>query len=76
MILGAFAPQSSAIETGATYTRKGAGALVETAQVLEVASDKMGIPHVRYQLAVQRGAGKPTVETRTLSLEAFSNRFR
>ena len=76
MILSAFAQTSSGIEAGATYRRKGTGAFVETARVIEVSPDKMGIPHVRYQLWVQRGAGKPSVETRTLSLEAFSTRFR
>lgn len=76
MILSAFVPQGQQIEAGATYTRQGTGAFMETAEVLDVAPDKMGIPHVRYQLLVQRGVSKPTVETRTLSLEAFLGRFR
>ncbi|MFA4846532.1 MAG: hypothetical protein WC654_08340 [Patescibacteria group bacterium] len=76
MILGALTHQSSPIEVGASYRRFGTGAFVETAHVLEVASDKLGIPHVRFQLQVTRGAGRPTVETRTLALEAFQNRFR
>lgn len=75
MILGAFTPQGSSVEAGTTYKRKGVGALIEVAKVLEVAPDKMGIPHVRYQLSVQRGASNPTVETRTLSIEAFLARF-
>lgn len=76
MILSAFALQGQQIEAGAVYKRQGTGACVEKAEVLEVAPDKMGIPHVRYQLLVQRGVSQPTIETRTLSLEAFLSRFR
>ncbi len=76
MILGALAQFSSPVEVGACYRRVGTGAFVETAQVMDVAPDKMGIPHVRFQLHVTRGAGQPTLETRTLALEAFQSRFR
>ncbi|MFA6280630.1 MAG: hypothetical protein WC612_07590 [Bdellovibrionales bacterium] len=77
MILGALTGYNNApIEVGASYRREGTGAFVETAEVLEVAADKMGIPHVRFQLQVTRGAGRPAVETRTLALEAFQTRFR
>jgi len=76
MILGALTSHLSPIEVGASYRRVGTGAFVEIAHVLEVAEDKMGIPHVRFQLQVARGAGRPTVETRTLALEAFQSRFK
>lgn len=77
MILGALTSHlSSPIEVGASYRRVGAGAFVEIAHVLEVAEDKMGIPHVRFQLQVARGVGRPSVETRTLALEAFQSRFK
>ncbi|MGE4350661.1 MAG: hypothetical protein AB7E52_00555 [Bdellovibrionales bacterium] len=76
MILGALTSHATPVEVGASYRRVGSGAFVETAYVLEVASDKLGIPHVRFQLQVARGACRPTVETRTLSLEAFQSRFR
>ena len=76
MILGALTNQVSPVEVGASYRRTGAGAFVETARVLEVAPDKLGIPHVRFQLQVVRGACRPSIETRTLSLEAFQSRFK
>ena len=76
MILGALKNYTSPVEVGAAYRRMGAGSLVETAYVLEVSSDKLGIPHVRFQLQVARGASNPAIETRTLSLEAFQGRFR
>lgn len=77
MILGALAGYTQTVEVGATYRRFGNGALVETAHVLEVGPDRMGIPHVRFRLQVARGTGgTPTVETRTLALEAFQNKFK
>lgn len=77
MILGALASHFQTVEVGASYRRVGAGAFVETAYVLDVAEDKLGIPHVRFQLQVaRRGTTQPTVETRTLSLEAFQSKFR
>jgi len=76
MILGALANHAPAVEVGAFYRRFGSGALVETAYVLEVAPDKLGILHVRFELQVTRGMGNPTIETRTLALEAFQSRFK
>ncbi|MDX9689429.1 MAG: hypothetical protein EOM37_01900 [Proteobacteria bacterium] len=76
MILSALTQHLTPVEIGARYRRKGTGYFVETAQVLEVSEDKMGIPHVRFELYVMRGIGQATVETRTLSLEAFQTRFK
>jgi hypothetical protein len=76
MILNALSHQNANIEAGATFLRYGTGALVESARVLEVGRDKMGIPHVRFQLQVKRGTGIPTVEERTLALEVFQTRYR
>jgi hypothetical protein len=76
MILSALTQHLTPVEIGACYRRKGTGAFVETAQVLEVSEDKMGIPHVRFELYVTRGIGQATIETRTLSLEAFQSRFK
>lgn len=76
MILGSLAGHAPTIEVGASYRRFGHGALIETACVLEIVSDKMGIPHVRFQLEVARGTGSPSFEVRTLALEAFQSRFR
>lgn len=77
MIFGALSSNSStAVEEGMTFRRTGSGAFVETAQVLEVMEDRMGIPHVRFRLHVSRGSVKPTVECRTLALETFSSRYK
>ena len=76
MILGALTNHVLAIEVGGTYRRLGSGAMVEIARVLEVVPDRMGIPHVRFELEASRGTGTPFIETRTLGLEAFQHRFR
>lgn len=66
---------SAGVEEGALYRRPLSGPVTETAQVLEIAEDKMGIPHVRFQLRVVRGADART-EQRTLALEIFYARYR
>lgn len=76
VLFKALAGRSSVVEVGASYRRRGAGAFVETAQVVAVTSDNMGIPHVRYRLQVGGGPCAPVVENRILSLEAFSARYR
>lgn len=63
------------IDVGAAYRRLNTGSVVEIARVLEIANDKMGIPHVRFQLYVARGSSLPTSEHRTLALEVFLNRY-
>ena len=60
----------SQIEEGGFYRRPDTGSVIETAEVLEVASDPLGIPHVRYQVYVIRGTDA-RIEQRTLALDAF-----
>jgi hypothetical protein len=43
---------------------------------LEVARDKMGIPHVRFQLRVACGGTGASVEQRTLALDSFYAKYR
>jgi hypothetical protein len=44
--------------------------------VLEITRDRMGIPHVHFQLQVTRGTAKPFIESRTLALEVFNARYK
>ncbi len=76
MILNALSNRDADIQAGSAYRRYGTGAVVEIAYVTQVAEDKMGIPHVRFQLQVARGSGMPTVEERTLALGVFQTRYR
>ncbi|HLI13014.1 MAG TPA: hypothetical protein VKY65_15585 [Alphaproteobacteria bacterium] len=50
---------------------------VETAQVLAICQDQLGIPHVRYMVSYARRDRKVLEDgPRILSLAAFTNRFR
>jgi hypothetical protein len=66
---------SGHVEAGETYRRRGFGSTIEEAQVLRVAADNQGIPHVFYQLQVRRGSESPTVEQRTLAFSTFLDRY-
>ncbi len=78
-MLNALATYGNIIEEGATYRRMVGSTMTETAEVLEVARDKMGIPHVRFELRVAYGASTALVastERRTLSLDTFQAKYR
>jgi hypothetical protein len=69
------AKRSIDIPVGAVYRHRLSGNAIETATVLGVEKDFMGIPHVVYELAVGK-SGLPTYcDRRTLSLESFANYF-
>ncbi|HEU0118483.1 MAG TPA: hypothetical protein VFR09_07600 [Alphaproteobacteria bacterium] len=75
-MLNALSNQNS-VEEGARFRRRVGSAMVETAEVLEVAGDKMGIPHVRFQLRVVYGTTNTAApEQRTLALDTFYARYR
>lgn len=76
MIFNALSSHHVDAEVGACYRRLAPGSVEEIAQVLEIAPDKMGIPHVRFKLRVMRGSSRPTEEYRTLALEVFQTRYR
>lgn len=66
----------ASIEEGAKFRRSTGGMMTETAEVLEIGRDKMGIPHVRFQLYVSCGQTGAAMEQRTLSLDTFYARYR
>lgn len=65
------------IKVGAIYRHHGPGNVVETAKVVEVEADSMGIPHVRYEVQVEQSRVRQTrfAATRTLNLETFASYF-
>ena len=70
-------PRVPQVRTGATYRRTRPGNLVETARVLEIGADPMGIAHVRYVVLVYHAAERQSAveELRTLNLETFAAQF-
>ncbi len=65
------------IRPGGTYRHLGPGSITETAKVIDVGPDSMGIPHVRYEVLVERSTVHHThfAAVRTLNLQTFSHHF-
>ena len=64
------------IKVGSIYKRAHEGNIVETAKVIDVGPDALGIPHVTYEVSVERARLAKYEERRTLGLESFAERFR
>jgi hypothetical protein len=65
------------VQIGGTYRHMGPGNVVETAKVIDVGPDAMGIPHVRYEVEVAQRRVRQTrfAAVRTLNLETFRDYF-
>jgi len=65
------------VREGATYRHRGPGELTETAKVLHVGPDPMGITHVRYHVMVEseRDRRANFEDSRTLNIETFADYF-
>jgi hypothetical protein len=65
------------VKAGTEFRRTRADKMVETATVLSIASDTFGIPHVKYELSVEKPlAGQTTSEgPRVLALGAFADTY-
>ncbi len=65
------------VRAGATYRHKRPGELTETAKVVHVGPDAMGITPVRYRVMVEspREHRANFEESRTLNIETFSDYF-
>lgn len=62
------------IAHGDSFRRSRAYDVVETAKIIDVATDNFGISHVRFTLSVS-GPSIADEEQRTLSLETFRNLY-
>ena len=62
---------------GAVFRHTGPGNVIETAKVVEIETDPMGIPHVCYDLTIERNKLRMSdLDTRrTLNLRTFASRF-
>ena len=64
------------IKAGSAFRKTHPDRMVETAEVLSVATDSFGIPHVRFQVRFKRPARDVTIEgPRMLSLKTFAERY-
>ena len=58
------------LSLGASYGRSRGSDVIETARILAVTADPLGIPHVRFSLKIA-GPGEVAEEQRTLALDWF-----
>ncbi len=58
------------LDSGASYRRNWCFDIVETAKIVAVRKDALGITHVRFNLSIA-GSRSVTEDQRTLSLESF-----
>lgn len=65
------------LRIGGTYRHSGPGNIIETARVLEVGPDPMGIPHVRFEVLVEQSQVRHNrfATVRTLNLHTFRSHF-
>ncbi|HYB09871.1 MAG TPA: hypothetical protein VEJ16_09385 [Alphaproteobacteria bacterium] len=65
------------ISEGAAFRHPQPGAVTETARVLSLCSDPLGIPHVRFMVSYEKSE-RTILEDgpRILSLTAFASRYR
>lgn len=68
--------KSASIKIGSVYKLAHQGNIVEVAKVVDVGPDALGIPHVTYDVSVERARLAKYEERRTLGLQSFTERFR
>ena len=78
-MFGLFRDQHKApeVRSGAVFRHSGPGELIETAKVIQVQRDALGIPHVRFdvKIAQARDVRANFKDRRTLNLATFATRF-
>jgi len=68
--------KADAIKVVSVYKLAHQGNIVEIAKVVDVGPDALGIPHVTYDVSVERARLAKYEERRTLGLQSFAERFR
>ena len=63
------------VSIGSTFLHRIPGDIIEIATVVGVDKDLMGIPHVTYNVHVEKANWGSYQERRTLALESFCNHF-
>ena len=68
-------PRRLEVTVGSVFRNIRKGNIIETAKVLDIAPDSMGVPHVHYAVSIQSSNCKCFEEQRTLGLVSFAERF-
>ncbi len=64
------------VTIGGVFRHIRKGNVVETARVLDIAPDPMGVPHVHFMVSVKGSHRESFEEQRTLGLATFAERFQ
>jgi len=68
-------PRRQEVTVGSVFRNIRKGNIIETAKVLDIVPDSMGVPHVHYAVSIQSSHRKCFEEQRTLGLASFAERF-
>jgi hypothetical protein len=68
--------KADSVKVGSIYKLAHEGNIIEIAKVVDVGPDALGIPHVTYDVSVERARLAKYEERRTLGLQSFAERFR
>lgn len=69
-------PEKLEVKIGAVFRNIRRGNIIETAKVLDIVPDSVGVPHVHYQVSIESAHRECFEEQRTLGLESFAARFK
>lgn len=63
------------VKIGGVFRNIRKGNIIETARVLDIVPDPMGVPHVHFTVSIRNAHQECFREQRTLGLTTFSERF-
>lgn len=63
------------VKIGSVFRNVRRGNIIETAKVLDIVPDSMGVPHVHFRVSIQSAHQDCFEERRTLGLATFTERF-
>ena len=63
------------VKVGGVFRNILRGDMVETAKVIDIVPDSMGVPHVHFMVSIRSAHHECFKERRTLGLVTFSERF-
>ncbi len=68
-------PRPDELRPGAFYVHEGARGALELACIIDCATDRLGVSHVRFELIYRYRHKTMSAGERTLALAAFARRF-
>ena len=63
------------VKVGGVFRNTIRGDIIETAKVIDIVPDSLGVPHVHFTVSIRNAHKECFQERRTLGLATFSERF-